>query len=371
MHNLNHTTTPAEASRRCILHVDMDAFFVAVELQRRPELRGLPVIVGGRGDPHERGVVSTASYEARRFGVYSGMPLRTAHRHCPQARFLPVDYETYAAVSGRIKRILAEFSPAMEDAGIDEAFLDLSTAPGSPLDIARSIKLRVREETGLSCSIGIAPNKLLAKMASDLEKPDGLTVIGAGDIEKRIWPLPVRKLWGVGPKTEQRLASLGITTIGELARASAQDLIDHFGPAHGRYLLQAARGIDDSPLITHWEPKSLSRETTFQRDTADWARVRNTLLALTRELAAHLRAEGYLAHGVTVKLRFADFDTHTHAGTLAVATDDPDLIVDTALQCLKRFALIKKVRLVGVRFGALTRTRDAPQSASGKLPPED
>lgn len=359
MHDLDHSTARAEPARRRILHVDMDAFFVAVELKRHPELKGLPVIVGGRGDPRERGVVSTASYEARRFGVYSGMPLRTALRLCPQAHFLPVDYETYAAVSGQIKRILAAFTPVMEDAGIDEAFLDISAQPGSPLDIARAIKQRIRAETGLSCSIGVAPNKLLAKMASDLEKPDGLTLLGAGDIEQRLWPLAVRKLWGVGPKTEQRLAGLGITTIGELAQTSAQILVEHFGPAHGQYLHQAARGIDDSPLITHWEPKSLSHEITFQRDTDDWARIRTTLRALTRELVAQLREQGYVARGVTVKLRFADFDTHTHAVTLVAATDEPEPIELAALQCLKRFALIKKVRLVGVRLGGLTRTEAA------------
>jgi DNA polymerase-4 len=340
---------------RCILHIDMDAFFVAVEQRRHPELEGQPVIVGGRGDPRERGVVSTASYEARRFGVYSGMPLRTALRRCPQSVFLPVDYEAYAAVAAQIKRILMQFTPVMEDAGIDEAFLDISAVPDSPVEIARAIKQRIREETGLTCSIGIAPNKLLAKMASDLEKPDGLTILDKDDIEKRIWPLPVRKLWGVGPKTEQQLAGLGITTIGELAHASVQTLVAHFGEVHGQYLCQAARGIDDSPLITHWEPKSLSRETTFQRDTDDWARVRKTLGALTRELVAHLRDEGYAARHVTVKLRFADFDTHTHAVTLASATDEPEPIAHAMFQCLKRFALIKKVRLVGVRLGGLSR----------------
>jgi DNA polymerase-4 len=361
----DHATAPAEPWRRCILHVDMDAFFVAVELKRHPELRGLPVIVGGRGDPRERGVVSTASYEARRFGVYSGMPLRTALHRCPQAQFLPVDYETYAAVSGRIKRILAEFSPVMEDAGIDEAFLDISALPGAPLDIARAIKRRIREETGLTCSIGIAPNKLLAKMASDLEKPDGLTVLGADDVGPRLWPLSVRKLWGVGPKTEQRLAGLGVTTIGELARAPAPTLIGHFGPAHGRYLHQAARGIDDSPLVTHWEPKSLSRETTFQRDTGDWARVRSVLRTLTRELVSQLRDQRHAARTVTVKLRFADFETHTHAVTLAAATDDLEPIAHAAFQCLKRFALIKKVRLVGVRLGGLTHTHAGAAAHAG------
>jgi DNA polymerase IV len=356
---------PQPATRR-IMHVDMDAFFVAVELLRRPELRGLPVIVGGRGNPHERGVVSTASYEARRYGVYSSMPLRTALRLCPQARFLPVDYATYVEVSGRIKNILHEYAPVIEDAGIDEAFLDISTASGSPVDLARAIKQRIRDETGLSCSVGVAPNKLLAKLASDLEKPDGLTVIDACDIEPRIWPLPVRKLWGVGPKTEQRLHPLGITTIGELARASAQTLAEHFGPAHGGYLYQAARGIDDSPLITHWEPKSLSRETTFQRDVGDWTRIASTLQALTRELLEHLREQNNVVRNVAVKLRFADFETHTHAITLAAPSDDPELIAHAALDCLKRFALIKKVRLVGVRFAGLRHAHDHSSNKSSR-----
>ncbi len=357
---------PADPVSRRILHVDMDAFFVAVERRRHPELEGRPVIVGGRGDPRERGVVSTASYEARRFGVYSGMPLRTALRRCPQSVFLAVDYESYAAVAAQIKHILTQFTPAMEDAGIDEAFLDISAVPGSPVEIARAIKQRILEETGLTCSIGIAPNKLLAKMASDLEKPDGLTILGIGDIEKRIWPLPVRKLWGVGPKTEQQLAGLGITTIGELARASDQALVAHFGDVHGQHLYQAARGIDDSPLITHWEPKSLSRETTFQRDTDGWARIRKTLGALTGEVVAHLRDQGYAARHVTVKLRFADFDTHTHAVTLAFATDEPEPIAHAVFQCLKRFALIKKVRLVGVRLGGLSRPHGAPARRDSK-----
>jgi DNA polymerase-4 len=346
----------ADPATRRILHVDMDAFFVAVELLRHPELKGEPVIVGGRGNPRERGVVSTASYEARRFGVRSGMPLRTALQRCPQARFLAVDYETYVGVSARIKRILAEFSPLIEDAGIDEAFLDISSAADAPEAIARAIKQRIRAETGLTCSIGVAPDKLLAKMASDLDKPDGLTVIGTGDIESRLWPLPVRKLPGVGPKTEQRLTRLGVTTIGELAQAALPTLVAQFGPAHGGYLHDAARGLDDSPLITHWEPKSLSHETTFQRDTGDWARVSNTLLTLTRELVAQLREQRYEARQVSVKLRYADFETHTHAVTLPTATDAAEQIEAAALRCLKRFALIKKVRLVGVRVGGLSRT---------------
>ena len=340
---------------RRILHVDMDAFFAAIELRRRPELRELPVIIGGHGDPHERGVVSTASYEARKFGVGSGMPLRTAWRLCPQAVFLPVDFAIYEQVSGEIKALLREFSPVMEDAGIDEAFLDVSELPESPLDVAMAIKQRIRAATGLSCSIGIGPNKLLAKLASDMEKPDGLTLLTEADVATRVWPLPVRRLWGVGPKTEQRLAALGVSTIGELAALSVATLQTEFGPAHAEYLHRAAHGIDDSPLITHWEPKSLSHETTFQRDTGDWTVLRQTLARLTRELAARLRADGYRCRQVAVKLRYSDFATHTHALTLPAATDDAEVIREAALQCLGKFALIKKVRLIGLRLGALTR----------------
>lgn len=340
---------------RRILHVDMDAFFAAIELQRHPELRGRPVIVGGHGDPRARGVVSTASYEARRFGVRSGMPLRSAWRLCPQATFLPVDYDAYATVSARIKDILRGFSPVMEDAGIDEAFLDISDVPEEPEAVAQAIKRRVREETGLTCSIGIAPNKLLAKIASDMQKPDGLTILTQADIEPRIWPLPVRKLWGVGPKTEARLAQPGIVTIGALAAAPRETLAEHFGEAHGVYLHEAAHGVDESPLVTHWEPKSASRETTFERDTADWSWLTRTLLRLTREVAETMRAEGYRGNRVTVKLRYADFETHTHSETLDAPTDDLDVIRRAAGRCLARFARGRKVRLIGVRVGGFGR----------------
>ncbi len=339
---------------RCILHVDMDAFFAGVELLRHPELRGRPVIVGGHGDPQARGVVSTASYEARRYGVRSGMPLRTAYHRCPRAVFLPVDYPAYAEVSGRIKEILQQFSPVMEDVGIDEAFLDLTGTSKDPRAIARAIKTRIREQSGLTCSIGIAPNKLLAKLASGMEKPDGLVVLGERDVEARVWPLSVRALWGVGPKTEQALAGMGVTTIGELAAVAAETLIKRFGRAHGCYLYRAARGIDDRPLVTHWEPKSLSHETTFQRDTANWDRVEATLYTLTEELVARLKEEGYLAGSVAVKLRYANFETHTHSRRLPDATDDLATISDAAQCCLQQFPLTGKVRLVGIRLADLS-----------------
>ena len=198
---------------RRILHIDMDAFFAAVEQKRNPNLIGKALVIGGSGDPTQRGVVSTASYEARKFGIHSAMPLRTAHKLCPHAVFLPVDYREYARVSAKIKDILRKFCPLMQDVGIDEAFLDISQIDKPSEEIAKEIKMAIRQETGLTCSIGIAPNKLLAKIASDMQKPDGLTIIVKDDIENRIWPLPVRKLWGVGPKTEASLREIDIETI--------------------------------------------------------------------------------------------------------------------------------------------------------------
>ncbi|RPI34994.1 MAG: DNA polymerase IV, partial [Nitrospiraceae bacterium] len=288
---------------RRILHMDMDAFFAAVEEKRHPELKGKPIVIGGSGDPTKRGVVSTASYEARKYGIHSAMPLKTAYRLCPQAVFLPVDYHEYARISGIIKNILTQFSPIMEDVGIDEAFLDISDSSMSNEQIASEIKERIRQQTGLSCSIGIAPNKLLAKIASDMQKPDGLTVITVDNIESRIWPLPVRKLWGVGPKTEAFLKSIEVLTIGDLAALPLDGLVEHFGTSYGHYLYEASRGIDNSPLTTHWEPKSISRETTFQRDTDDWQTIARNLAELVRETVDDLRQRGYRADNVTVKIR--------------------------------------------------------------------
>lgn len=347
----------AVVSMRRILHVDMDAFFAAVELRRHPALRGKPVVVGGQGDPTRRGVVSTASYEARRFGIRSGMPLRTAYQRCPQAVFLPVDYPAYAEISKKVKTVLQGFSFVLEDVGIDEAFLDISDVP-SPVGVARAIKRAIYRETGLTCSIGIAPNKLLAKIASDMEKPDGLTVIEESDIATRIWPLPTRRLRSVGPKTEERLRSLQVTTIGELARIPLERLVAHFGRSHGYLLHQAARGIDERALVTHWEPKSLSRETTFQEDIADGRVLRQVLARHTQDLAHRLRTRGYRARGIAVKVRYVDFTTHTRAVTLEQATDQAEQLMNAALQCLARFSLAKKVRLLGVRLSGLKEQGD-------------
>ena len=341
---------------RRILHIDMDAFFSSVEQKRHPELTGKPVVIGGDGDPTKRGVVSTASYEARKFGIHSAMPLRTAYKLCPDAIFLPVDYEEYSRISKKFKGALGEFTAIIEDVGIDEAFLDISSVEKASEVIAKAIKKRIREETDLSCSIGIAPNKLLAKIASDLDKPDGLTIITEDDIERRIWPLPARKLWGVGPKTEAYLKEkMGIKTIGELSALPLERLIEEFGQSYGSYLYEASRGIDESELITHWEPKSISKETTFQKDIDDWQLIAKNLVELTKEVIASMKGEGYRGRTVTVKMRFNDFKTYTRAKSLDEFTDSEPEIRRAAFDCLGRFELKKKVRLIGVRISNLEK----------------
>ena len=342
---------------RRILHIDMDAFFAAVEQKRHPELIGKPVVIGGSGDPTQRGVVSTASYEARKFGIHSALPLRTAYKFCPEAIFLPVDYEEYSRVSAEIKNILREFSPVMEDVGIDEAFLDISESAESSEEISKKIKEKIKAELDITCSIGIAPNKLLAKIASDLNKPDGLTIINETDIEKIIWPLAVRKLWGVGPKTEAYLKSININTIGELAVMPLEKLTEHFGPSYGNYLYEASKGIDESALVTHWEPKSSSREITFQRDTNDWQTIAKTLAGLTKEVSEDLKRSGYLGRTVTIKIRFEDFKTYTRAKTMDDFTDFNEIIRKAAFEALSRIKVEKKVRLIGVRVSGLKKTQ--------------
>lgn len=336
--------------------MDMDAFFAAVEEMRCPELAGRPVVIGGSGDPTERGVVSTASYEARKYGIHSGLPLRTACKLCPEAVFLPVDYKEYSRVSEKIKEVLSSFSPIMEDVGIDEAFLDISEVKQSPDVLAGEIKKKIYEITGLTCSIGIAKNKLLAKIASDMQKPDGLTIIQEEDIEGCIWKLPVRKLQGVGPKTELHLKALGINTIGELAALKIDNLIAVFGDSYGRYLYEASRGIDDNPLVTHWEPKSMSRETTFQADMDKWQDIAKNLAAITREVADELKQQGYKGKTVTVKIRFSDFRTHTRAMTMEKSSADIEVIRRAAFNCLSRFKLNKRVRLIGIKISGLEKT---------------
>ena len=341
---------------RRILHIDMDAFFAAVEEKKNPDLKGKPVIIGGMGDPSRRGVVSTANYEARKYGVHSAMPLRTAFKLCPQGIFLPVDYEAYEAASLQFKSVLLSITPIMEDIGIDEAYLDISDEAGANESIAEKIKTGIHEKTGLTCSIGIAPNKLLAKIASDMQKPNGLTILTEADIESRIWPMPSRKLYGVGPKTEEHLKQMGVTTIGELAALPLDSLVRSFGASYGQYLFEAARGIDESPLITHWEPKSFSREHTFQTDISHWQTIAKTIAELTQEVVSDLARKGYTARNVTVKIRYQDFHTITRACTSGEPLEKEEEIRRMAFSCLKRVDLAgKKVRLVGVRVGHLEK----------------
>jgi len=350
------------AAPRRILHLDMDAFFAAVELLRRPELKGRPVIIGGRGDPTRRGVVATCTYEARKFGVRSGMPFRTAARLCPDAVYLPTDFAAYARWSQVFKQAMKDASAMFEDRGIDEAYLDISAAPASSEEIGRALKARIARDTGMTCSIGIAPNKLLAKIASDLDKPDGLTLITPDDVPRRIWPLDARKIPGIGPKADERLRALGIRSIGELAAAPVEHLARHFGASTARFMHAAAHGRHDTPVVTVREPKSRSRETTFQDDVSDWQELARTLALLSARVAEDLRNRGYAGKTVGIKLRFADFQTLTRDRTLPEPTSDARTIRLAAFDCLKRIELDRRVRLLGVR---VTELSDASANSPG------
>jgi DNA polymerase-4 len=293
-------------------------------------------------------VVSTASYEARKFGIHSAMPLRTAYKLCPHAVFLPVDFGLYIRASKRIKAILREFSPKCESAGLDEAYLDLTEIEGSSERIAKAIQERIQSETRLTCSIGIAPNKLLAKIASDMKKPAGVTIITTEDVAERIWPLAVRKLIGVGPKTQERLAGLGVKTIGELAALPLDMLTEQFGEAHAEYLHQGARGLRDSPVVVSREIKSISRETTFQRDIADPEELTRVLEKLTEEVVADLQRHEHRARTAAVKLRFADFQTLSRQRTMERPADSFEEIWPAVRNCFERLELRMPVRLIGV-----------------------
>ncbi len=332
-----------------ILHVDLDAFFAAVEQRDRPELRGRPVIVGG-GGPGDRGVVSAASYEARRFGVRSAMPLRTAGALCPQGVFVPVDGRRYARVSREVMAILRRFSPLVEQISIDEAFLDVrgtEALHGIPEAIARSIKATVLGELGLTASVGVAATRLVAKVASDLRKPDGLVVVPAGEEEAFLAPLPIARLWGVGEKSRAVLAEYGVRTIGDLAMLPADLLQRRFGTM-GPVLHDRARGVDPTPVGDGEAAKSVSHEHTFDRDTNDWEVIERTLLALCEGVAGRLRAGGVKAGTVTVKVRDSGFATHTRQRTLPQPTDQTERIWRVALELARPQVHGRTVRLLGV-----------------------
>jgi len=349
---------------RTILHVDMDAFYAAVEVLRRPELRGKPVVVGGDGDPSKRGVVSTASYEARTYGIHSAMPLRTAYRLCPQAVFLPVDFTAYRKVSERMHAILRETGARVQSMGFDEAFLDVSDLAESGEVIARGIRRRIADELHLTASVGVGPNRLVAKIASGLDKPDGLTVVPEDQVEARLGPLPATVLWGVGPKTGASLRErFNVRTVGELAAIPLEALQEAYGPHHGAHLYHTARGLDDSPVDTEWEPKSLSRERTFQVDLRRVETIKEVIVRLAGEVAADLREEGYRAATITLKVRFATFRTVTRSRTLPAAIDDDETLVKTAVELLERVTLDRPVRLLGVRAAKFS-----PNSAGSSSP---
>ncbi len=346
---------------RTILHVDMDAFYAAVEQRDRPELHGMPVIVGadpkgGRG----RGVVSTASYEARRFGVFSAMPISEAFRRCPKGIYLHPDMDRYVQESARIMAILGRFSDRVEPVSIDEAFLDATgseRALGSGETIGRNLKQAIRDETRLTASVGVASSKLVAKVASDVRKPDGLTVVARGGEAAFLAPLPVRRLWGVGPKLEETLATLGVRTIGELAALDPARLARKVG-THGHDLLRLARGEDEREVAR--EPgaaKSLGQEHTYDEDTADPARLRATLLQLADGVAGRLRAHALKARTVTLKYRDEEFKTTTHARTLKQGTDSGDELFEVASQLFHDVHGRRRVRLLGIytsHFGDAT-----------------
>ena len=377
---------------RRIAHLDMDAFYASVELLRYPELRGLPVVIGGRREQQPqlqadgsrrffrlrdyvgRGVATTSTYEARALGVFSAMGMMKAAKLAPDAILLPVDFDAYRHYSRLFKAAVAAIAPQIEDRGIDEIYLDLTDLPEDTLTLARRIKQAVKEATGLSCSIAVSPNKLLSKIGSDLDKPDGLTLLDASDIPLRIWPLPVRKINGIGPKAEAKLATLGIATIAELAAAEPAILQEHFGRSYAEWLHAAAHGIDDRPVITDAETKSISRETTFERDLharRDRATLSGIFTSLCTRVAADLQRKGYLARPIGIKLRFEDFRIVTRDLTLPAPTADPVAIRRAAGECLRRAPLEQKLRLLGVRASALTPS-SAPQmaveSAQAELP---
>jgi DNA polymerase IV len=362
-------TTDVVGSARAIAHVDMDAFFVSCELLRRPQLRGQPVVVATGTDPQARGVVMAASYEARSYGVHSALPLAVAYRRCPQAVLMVRDIAHYRAQSKRVMAILGHYSDRIEVAGLDEAYLDLSASP-APKARARQLKAEVRDATGLVCSIGLGPNKLVAKIASDLDKPDGFCVLTPEAMLAAVGGRPASLIPGVGPKTHERLERLGIRTVAELAAARVEALESSLGPRLGAALRDRARGIDARPLETDRERKSESRETTFATDVSDRALLHSTLARLADSVCTGLAAEGFAGRTVTLKLRLAPFRTHTRSRTLERPTSSPEEVAKVSRELFDRFDPSAPVRLIGVGVSSLERESGGAQedpAARGRL----
>lgn len=341
---------------RIVLHIDMDAFYASVEQLDHPELRGKPVIVGGSSN---RGVVSAASYEARKFGVRSAMPIFQARKRCPQGIFVPVRMRRYKEMSDRVMEILEKYSPIVEQVSIDEAYLDLTGLErlhGTPEQIARRIKEEIRRVTSLGCSIGIAPNKFLAKVASESNKPDGLTIIPSREAAKVAQGLPTGKVPGVGKKTVERLEKLRAVTLGDLRKLPEPVLLKAVGK-FAYTLLEFATGVDDSPVVPHTDAKSLSSEETFEKDTNDFEVLRKELLAQAEEVGRRLRRNELKGTTVTLKLRRADFHRITRSTTFSDPTDSTKAIYDRALSLLEAVDLSEKYRLIGIAVSGFTDAR--------------
>ncbi len=382
------SSTPPRLRR--IAHLDLDAFYASVELLRYPQLKGLPVVIGGGRrkvdedlgqaqagrqlrfipvaefpllkDYTGRGVITTATYAARQFGVGSAMGLMKAARLCPQAILLPVDFDEYRKYSRLFKSLVTGIAPHMEDRGVDEVYIDFTDVPGGQREggrvLARLIQKEIYDKTGLTCSIGVAPNKLIAKMASEFNKPNGLSIIHEADLQEKIWPLNCRKINGIGPKAGEKLAKLHIHTIGELASQRREWLIENFGKATGAWMHSSAWGRDDRPVVTESEPVSISRETTFDRDlhaVRDKAALGAVFTQLCEKLADDLQHKGYVGKTIGIKLRYDNFKSVTRDQTLETYTANAKTIRHTAGLCLKRVPLDQRLRLLGVRVGTLIK----------------
>jgi len=397
---------------RRIAHLDMDAFFASVELLRYPQLKGLPVVIGGgrrREDemferlrqahperdwsstdlahiPPEffprlehyagRGVATTATYAARQFGVGSAMGLMKAAKLCPQAILLPVDFDEVKRVSRLFKSTIREIAPVMEDRGVDEVYIDFTDVPGGQREggrvLARLIQKSIFQATGLTCSIGVAPNKLIAKMASEFNKPNGISIVQVDDLQTLIWPLPCRKINGVGPKADAKLQGHGIHTIGDLAQRARGWLIEHFGKSYGAWLHEVSWGRDERPVQTESEPVSMSRETTFDRDlhaVRDRAELGAVFTRLCEQVADDLQRKGYMGKTIGIKLRYDNFQIVTRDVTIDAFTSDASTIRRQAGLCLKRVDLSRRIRLLGVRVGKLVKHGTEAAATAGYIEP--
>ena len=401
----SNLTAPAVPRR--IAHLDMDAFYASVELLRYPQLKGLPVVIGGGRRKEDdllgrlrlaypeqewsaehlaeipldffpriagytgRGVITTATYAARKFGIGSAMGLMKAAKLCPEAILLPVDFDQYRHYSRSFKAIITDIAPLMENRGVDEVYIDFTEVPGGQRDggrvLARLIQKTIFETTGLTCSVGVAPNKLIAKMASEFNKPNGISIVHEADLQTLIWPLACRKINGIGPKADEKLKKHNIHTIGDLAARDQFWLMEHFGKVYGAWLHQAAWGRDDRPVSLDSEPVSMSRETTFEQDlhaVRDRQELGQIFTRLCEQVAADLQRKGYEGKTIGIKLRYDNFQSVTRDQTLELYTAEAATIRQVAGQCLKRVDLTRRLRLLGVRVGSLVKAGTAPAAAT-------